>query len=59
MLLNEPRVMNQHIEIVHIVLDSEFLITELSVLAYFNYKATLNLLNLARGRTIKNKLQFN
>lgn len=53
MLTNESRIVNQHIEIERIFLDSEFFITELSVLAYFTRRVTLTLLNLAGGRTIK------
>ena len=34
-LLNESHLTNQHIEIVRMFLDSEFFITELSVLAFF------------------------
>ena len=45
MLLNESNLTNQHIEIVRMFLDSEFFITELSVLAYFTHKLSLSLLN--------------
>ena len=41
MLLNESYLSNQHIEIVRMFLDSEFLITELQVLAYFTHAVTL------------------
>ena len=41
MLLNESHLSNQHIEIVRMFLDSEFLITELEVLAYFTHVVTL------------------
>ena len=41
MLLNESHLSNQHIEIVKMFLDSEFLITELQVLAYFTHTITL------------------
>ena len=41
MLLNESHLSNQHIEIVRMFLDSEFLITELQVLAYFTHVVTL------------------
>ena len=40
-LLTESHLSNQHIEIVRMFLDSEFLITELAVLAYFTHKVTL------------------
>ena len=45
MLLNESHLTNQHIEIVCMFLDSEFFITELSVLAFFTHKVSLPLLN--------------
>ena len=41
MLLTESHLSNQHIEIVHMFLNSEFLTTELAVLAYFTHKITL------------------
>ena len=41
MLLNESHLSNQHIEIVRMFLDSEFLITELQVLAYYTHVVTL------------------
>ena len=41
MLLNESHLSNQHIKIVKTFLDSEFLITELEVLAYFTHTVTL------------------
>ena len=41
MLLNESHLSNQHIEIVKMFLDSEFLITELQVIAYFTHTITL------------------
>ena len=41
MLLNESHLSNQHIEIVRMSLDSEFLITELQVLAHFTHCVTL------------------
>ena len=41
MLLNESHLSNQHIDIVCMFLDSEFLITELQVLAYFTHVVTL------------------
>ena len=41
MLLDETHLNNQHVEIVRMFLDSEFLITELSTLAYFTHKITL------------------
>ena len=41
MLLNETHLSNQHVEIAPLFLDSEFFITELSVLAYFTRKVTL------------------
>jgi hypothetical protein len=41
MLLNETHLSNQHVEIVRLLLDSEFLLTELEVLAYFTHKVTL------------------
>ena len=45
MLLNESHLTNQHIEIVCMFLDSEFFITELSLLAFFTHKVSLPLLN--------------
>ena len=44
MLLNESHLSNQYIEIVRMFLDSEFLITELQVLAYFMHCVTLKFL---------------
>ena len=41
MLLTKSHLSNKHIEIVRMFLDSEFLITELVVLAYFTHKITL------------------
>ena len=41
MLLDETHLSNQHVEIVRMFLDSEFLITELNVLAYFTHRITL------------------
>ena len=41
MLLNETHLSNQHVEIVRMFLDSEFLITELKVLSYFTHAITL------------------
>ena len=41
MLLDETHLSNQHVEIVRMFLDSEFLITELSVHAYFTHTVTL------------------
>ncbi len=41
MLLNESHLSNQLIEIVRMFLDSEFLVTELQVLAYFTHTVTL------------------
>ena len=41
MLLTEFHMSNQHIEIVCMFLDSQFLITELAALAYFTHKITL------------------
>ena len=41
MLINETHLSNQHVEVVRLLLDSEFLITELKVLAYFTHKVTL------------------
>ena len=41
MLLNETHLNNQHIEIVKMFLESEFMITELQVLAYFTHMITL------------------
>ena len=41
MLLNETHLSNLHVEIVRLLLDSEFLLTELEVLAYFTHKVTL------------------
>ena len=40
MLLNETHLSNQHVEIVQLFLDSEFFITEFSVLTYFTLKVT-------------------
>ena len=45
MLLNESHLTNQHIEIVCMFLDSEFFITELSLLAFFTHKVSLPMLN--------------
>ena len=44
MLLNESHLINQHIEIVLMFLDSEFFITEISVLAFLTHKVSLPLL---------------
>ena len=44
MLLNESLLTSQHIEIVLMFLDSEFFITELSVLAFLTHKVSLPLL---------------
>ena len=41
MLLTEFHLSNQHIEIVCMFLDSQFLITELAALAYFTHKIKL------------------
>ena len=41
MLLDETHLSNQHVEIVRMFLDSEFLITELQTLAYFTHTITL------------------
>ena len=45
LLLNESHLTNQHIEIVRMFLDSDFFITDLSVLAFFTRKVSLPLLN--------------
>ena len=44
-LLNESHLTKQHIEIVRMFLDSEFFITELSVLVFFKHKVSSPLLN--------------
>ena len=44
MLLNKSHLSNQHIEAIRLFLDSEFFLTELSVLAYFTHKVSLPLL---------------
>jgi hypothetical protein len=41
MLVDESHLSNQHIEIVRMFLDTEFLITELQVIAYFTHVITL------------------
>ena len=43
MLINETHLSNQHVEL---MLDSEFLVTELEALFYFTHKVTLSLLHI-------------
>ena len=45
MLLNETHLNNQHVEIVRLLLDSVFLLTELELLAFFTHKITLPFLH--------------
>ena len=45
MVINETHLSNQHVDIVRMLLDSELLVSELNVLAYFTYKVSLPLLN--------------
>ena len=49
---------NQHTEIVPMFLDSEFLITELAVLAYFTHKITLPFLYFVKVTSQKQLLQM-
>ena len=44
-LFNESHLANEHTEIVHMFVDSEFCITELFDLACFTHKVSLSLLN--------------
>ena len=53
MLLNESHLSNQHIEAVCLFLDSEFFLTELSVLAYFTHKVSLPLLHSVQVSTLE------
>ena len=45
MLINETHLSNQHVEVVKLLLDSEFLMTELEALSYFTHKVTLPFLH--------------
>ena len=45
MVINETHLSNQHVGIVRVLLDSDLLIAELNVFAYFTYKISLPLLN--------------
>ena len=58
MLLNESHLSNQHIEIVKMFLDSEFLITELQVLAYFTHTITLPFLYFVEVNSIEDLLKM-
>ena len=51
MVVNETHLHNQHVEIMRVLLDAEFLHCELRVLAYFTYKVTLPLLNVVETGT--------
>ena len=45
MVINRTHLSNQHVDMVRLLLDSEFFLSELNVLAYFTHKVTLPLLN--------------
>lgn len=51
MVVNETHLNNQHVEIMRVLMDSEFLLSELNSLAYFTYKVTLPLLNVVESGT--------
>ena len=48
MLINKTHLSNQHVEVVKLLLDTEFLMTELEALSYFTHKVTLPFLLLLR-----------
>ena len=58
MLLDESHLSNQHIEIVRMFLDSEFIITELHVLAYFTHAVTLPFLYFVEVNTQEELLRM-
>ena len=58
MLLDETHLSNQHVEIVRMFLDSEFLLTELSVLAYFTHTITLPFLHFVEVNTQEDLLEM-
>ena len=58
MLLDETHLSNQHVEIVRMFLDSEFLITELNVLAYFTHRITLPFLYFVEVNTQEDLLDM-
>ena len=58
MLLNESHLSNQHIDIVRMFLDSEFLVTELQVLAYFTHIITLPFLYFVEVNTNEELLEM-
>ena len=45
MLINETHLSNQHVEVVKLLLESEFLVTELEALSFFTHKVTLPFLH--------------
>ena len=58
MLPNESHLSNQHTEIVQMFLNSEFLITELQVLAYFMHCVTLPFLYLVEVNSLEKLLEM-
>ena len=58
MLLDETHLSNQHVEIVRMFLDAEFLITELHVLAFFTHKITLPFLYFVEVNTQEDLLDM-
>ena len=45
MLINETHLSNQHVEVVKLLFDSEFLVIEFEALSYFIHKVTLPILH--------------
>ena len=57
LLINETHLSNQHVEVVKLLLDSEFLFTELEALSYFTHKVTLPFLHFVEVSTQQDLLK--
>ena len=57
MLINETPLSNQHVAVVKLLLDSEFIVTELEALSYFTHKVTLPFLHFVEVSSQENLLQ--
>ena len=55
--INETHLSNQHVEVVKLLLDSEFLVTELEALTYFTHKVTLPFLHFVEVSSQKDLLK--
>ena len=57
MLINETHLSNQHVEVVKLLLDFEFLVTELEALSFFTHKVTVPFLHFVEVSTQHDLLQ--